>query len=145
MTCTAYPPISRQWLVGEEDEARFAWCRVHEHLLIRGRTASSVDLALIELRGNIDAESVSALARVFDELIGTGATSLSVDMSAIESVDSAGARAFALIANALETRGGRFRLRNVPSSAARLLRTTGLGRLLIASGASAGGALRARR
>src|SRR5437588_8515780 len=103
MSSTLYPPISRQWLRGEDGDARSGWHQVHEHLLIRGRTASSVDLAIVELSGSIDAESVAALARAFDELIGGGAMSLHVDVSAIESVDLDGARAFALTANALET------------------------------------------
>lgn len=131
MSSTLYPPISRQWLRGEDD-ARSGWHQVHEHLLIRGRTASSVDLALVELSGSIDADSVSALTRAFDELIDGGAMSLHVDVSAIESLDGAGARAFALTANALELRGGRFRLRRAPRPVERLLRATGLGRLLIA-------------
>jgi hypothetical protein len=95
-----YPLISRRWLRGEEDESRPIWRQVHEHLLLRGRIASSVDLAVVELRGNIDAECAPALAQAFAELISRGATSLHVELSAIAFVDAAGLRTLGSASNA---------------------------------------------
>jgi anti-anti-sigma regulatory factor len=60
-------------------------------------------------------------------------TSLSVDVAAIASLDGSGARAFAFTVNKLEMLGGRFRVRNAPSSVEELFWRNGLGRLLIAS------------
>jgi anti-anti-sigma factor len=117
----------------EAEEAEPVWRQVHEQLSLRGRVASSRDLAFVDLRGSVEADSGPALARAFDELVSRGVTSLSVDLSAIASVDSSGARAFACTANKLEAQGSRFRVRNAQSSVEGLFLRTGLGRLLIVS------------
>lgn len=132
MTCAAFQSITPQWLRGEELHGEPVWCLVHDHLLIRGRVASSVGLALVELRGKIDANSGPALAEVFAELVAGGATSLHVDLSAVDHLDRAGLRTLALTAYALESAGGRFRIRNARTQIEKLLYTTGLGRLLLA-------------
>jgi anti-anti-sigma factor len=133
MSAATYLPISPQWLRGEADQAAPVWRQIHEQLWIRGRTASSCNLVLVELRGAIDAQNAAALTRAFDELIDMGATSMCVDVNAVESFDDAGARTFAITANHVEARGGRFRVRNARSSIEQMLHAAGLGRLLLTS------------
>jgi anti-anti-sigma factor len=132
LTAIGCPRGSRRRQEGEADESRPTWRRIHDHLSMRARTVWARGLALVELRGRIDAISASALESVLDGLVGAGTTAVYLDMTAIEAIDSAGIRALALIARTLEAQQGRLRVRNPRSSVEDTLERTGLGRLLIA-------------
>jgi anti-sigma B factor antagonist len=78
----------------------------------------------------LDAATVGALRGRLDEALRSGSGPLILDLSAVQTVDATGLGMLLGIERRAAGAGRRFLLRGVPPRVARLLRATGLSRVL---------------
>jgi len=86
---------------------------------------------VVSLSGEIRLRSADGLADTLEDVVSAGADWLVLDMAGVDSLDPGALRALALVAQDLESRGGRLQVRRPRALAGRSLEMVGLGRLLV--------------
>jgi anti-anti-sigma factor len=86
---------------------------------------------VVSLSGEIRLRSADGLADTLEDVVSAGADWLVLDMAGVDSLDPGALRALALVAQDLESRGGRLQVRRPRALTGRSLEMVGLGRLVM--------------
>jgi anti-anti-sigma factor len=87
------------------------------------------DLAIISVRGDLEATTVDSFQALVDRLLGAGTRYYIIDLAALGSLDSAGLAALIRLYKRVRLGTGDVRLAQVPPPAQRLLDLTRLSRV----------------
>lgn len=101
-----------------------------EGLAVRYSVRREPDLAVVEVTGELDLDSVGELKGVALDIFATGQTNLALDLSGVTFVDSTVLGAIVDISNHGRERNGSFSLLNPSPQAMRVIELTGLDRHL---------------
>lgn len=101
-----------------------------EGLAVRYSVRREPDVAVVEVTGEFDLDSVDELKNVALDIFATGQPNLALDLSGVTFVDSTGLGAIVDIANHSRERNGSFALVNPSPQAMRVIQLTALDRQL---------------
>ena len=115
-----------------QSEAQHVWRAVDRGLWIRNDTTRPPGShQVVSLSGEIRLRSAEGLADTLADMVSAGADWLVLDMAQVDSLDPGALRALAVVAQELESRGGRLQVRHPRALTGRSLEMVGLGRLLM--------------
>ena len=105
---------------------------MHAPLKLR-ETPTATDGCRLELRGELDVATVNGFRRTVSTLMGTGCRELVVDLGETTFLDSSGLGALVWAAHRMHAAGGELTVTNPDEQVARILRVTGVERVLLRS------------
>ena len=102
----------------------------HSPLKLR-QTSTGVDGCTLEVGGELDVATVNQFRRAISTLMGTGCRQIVVDLRETTFLDSSGLGALVWAAHRMQAAGGGLTVVNPDEQVAKILRVTGVERVLV--------------